>query len=74
MAHIEIRPKVCTADHRLHALIVALSGRWAVTCNCLTLDCEHPDDLHPGDSWPSLAPAVEAALRHIGLHEIGATR
>jgi hypothetical protein len=74
MPHIEIRPKVCTADHRLRALIVPLPDRWAVTCNCPLIDCEHPTDLKPGATWPSLAPAVEAALRHIHLHETGAAR
>lgn len=74
MAHIEIRPKVCTADHRLHALIVALSGCYAVTCNGDLIGCECPSGLEPGDTWSSLGPAAGAALEHIHLHETGATR
>jgi hypothetical protein len=73
VAHIEIHPQTCTTDYRLHALVVELvvelSPRYAITCNGPLVGCECPSDLKSGDTWESVGPAVQDALRHIHLHE-----
>jgi hypothetical protein len=69
MAHIEIRPRTTTTDHRLHVLVVPLPECWAITCNGSVIGCECPADIEPGDTWSSLEPAVQDALRHVHLHE-----